>query len=84
MPVEPAVAAASPDVIVIERAPRAKRPLVKRYPHEWWFEDEEPRTSGSTASEMCEVLESLSVPLHVAVIGYSGGCRIRRVRLTPS
>ncbi len=46
MPVEPAVAAASPDVIVIERAPRAKRPLVKRYPHEWWFEDEEPRTSG--------------------------------------
>ena len=84
IPVEPAVAAASPDVIVIERAPRAKRPLVKRYPHEWWFEDEEPRTSGSTASEMCEVLESLSVPLHVAVIGYSGGCRIRRVRLTPS
>jgi CheY-like chemotaxis protein len=76
------VAAAAPDVVVIERAPRAKRPLVKRYPHEWWFEDEEPRKSGSTSSEMREVLESLSVPLHVAVIGYSGGCRIRRVRLT--
>jgi hypothetical protein len=78
------VAAASPDLSAIERAPRAKRPLVKRYPHEWWFEDEEPRTGGSTASEMREVLESLSVPLQVAEVWHSGGCRIRRVRLTAS
>ena len=61
--------------------PRRKLPLSKRHAREWWFEGEEPKATKETASEMRAVLASLSVPLHVAAIGYAQGCRIRRVRV---
>jgi len=55
---------------------------VKRHAHGFWFEDEERPRVTTTDSELREVLASLTVPLHIAAIGYAEGCRIRRVRLT--
>jgi hypothetical protein len=86
-PPEPAIVlpAPEPEPLVIARAPRQKLPLVKRHAREWWFEDREPQPRPTkTDSEMREVLQSLSVPFAIAAIAYSGGCRIRRVRLNAS
>lgn len=74
------------EVAAKEQAPvvRKKLPLSKRHAREWWFEGDDPKTAKGekeTDSEMREVLASLSVPLHVAAIGYADGCRIRRVRV---
>jgi CheY-like chemotaxis protein len=75
-------AAMTPEPVVAEPEQPRKLPLVKRHAREWWFEDGEARPGTGTDSEVRQVLASLSVPFHVAAIGYGNGCRIRRVRLS--
>ncbi|HEY2432663.1 MAG TPA: hypothetical protein VGI12_08305 [Vicinamibacterales bacterium] len=80
---EPLMMAPEPSVVLPPVAPKARLPLVQRHAREWWYEDGHPRPRVTdTDSELREVLASLSIPFHIAAVGYAEGCRIRRVRLS--